>query len=96
MPWALHAHVAAGYTSVAQPLGRAFMRMANLGDFSIAVVLAANRPKLDAMERVMLRDSIHDKGADDTWDGLVKTAENATECTRVWHSVPSRQGKVRC
>eukprot|EP00971_Amphidinium_carterae_P101861 2016138-Amphidinium_carterae.1 len=26
MPWVLHAYVAAGYTSVAQPLDRAYMR----------------------------------------------------------------------
>eukprot|EP00971_Amphidinium_carterae_P070667 1397456-Amphidinium_carterae.1 len=79
MPWVLHAHADAGYTSVAQPLDRAYMRpmkcavkraagkscaedcLANPGDFSIAVVLAANRPKLhiwfhDAMEFVMQQD----------------------------------------
>eukprot|EP00971_Amphidinium_carterae_P107331 2126421-Amphidinium_carterae.2 len=58
MPWVLHAYVDVGFASVAQPLDRAYKRplkcalraagkaLANPGDFSIAVRLAANRPKL--------------------------------------------------
>eukprot|EP00971_Amphidinium_carterae_P221786 4402615-Amphidinium_carterae.2 len=70
MPWAWHAYVAAGYTSCAvrRPACKSFAEdcLANVGHFSIAVGLAANRPTLpiwlhDAMDCVMQRGSIHNK-----------------------------------